>query len=217
MLYHHNENFLLPLSHDEVVHGKGSLISRMPGDDWQQFANLRTLLGYQWLFPGKKLLFMGGEFGQRGEWNANQSLDWHLLEMGPYHRGAQRFVEDVNKLYKATPALWRGDYEYDGFFWVDCSDHENSVLSFVRQNNDRTSRIVAIMNLTPVPRHNYRDGLPEAGFWREVLNSDAEIYGGSNLGNLGGVNAEAYQVHSQQFSAQFTLPPLSIIAFRPEH
>jgi len=217
MLYHHNENFLLPLSHDEVVHGKGSLIGRMPGDDWQQFANLRTLLAYQWLFPGKKLLFMGGEFSQRSEWNANQSLDWHLLEQGPYHRGLQRFIEDTNKLYKETPALWSGDYDYDGFFWVDCSDHENSVLSFIRQNHDRSSRVLVIMNLTPVPRHNYRVGLPEAGFWREVLNSDAEVYGGSNLGNLGGVTAEAYQVHTQPFSAQFTLPPLSITAFRPEH
>jgi 1,4-alpha-glucan branching enzyme len=217
MLYHHNENFLLPLSHDEVVHGKGSLIGRMPGDDWQQFANLRVVLGYQWLFPGKKLLFMGGEFGQRSEWNANQSLDWHLLEQGPYHCGLQRFVEDANKLYKATPALWKGDYDYDGFFWVDCSDHESSVMSFIRQNHDRTSRVLVIMNLTPIPRHHYRVGLPEAGFWQEVLNSDAEIYGGSNWGNMGGVTAEDYQVHAQPFSGQFTLPPLSIIAFRPGH
>jgi 1,4-alpha-glucan branching enzyme len=217
MLYHHNENFLLPLSHDEVVHGKGSLIGRMPGDDWQQFANVRTLLAYQWLFPGKKLLFMGAEIGQRAEWNANQSLDWHLLDQGPYHKGLQRFVEDVNKFYKATPALWKGDYDYDGFYWVDCSDQENSVLSFVRQNNDRTSRVLVVLNLTPIPRHHYRIGLPEGGFWREVLNSDADIYGGSNLGNLGGVTAESYQVHNQPFSAQFTLPPLSVIAFHPEH
>src|SRR5882762_1948716 len=129
MLYHHNENFVLPLSHDEIVHGKGSLLGRMPGDDWQKFANLRTLLGYQWFFPGKQLLFMGGEFGQRSEWNANAELEWWLLGEGPFHRGLQRFVEDTNKLYKATPALWLSDYDYDGFFWVDCSDHENSVLS----------------------------------------------------------------------------------------
>jgi 1,4-alpha-glucan branching enzyme len=217
MLYHHNENFLLPVSHDEVVHGKGSLIGRMPGDDWQQFANVRTLLAYQWLFPGKKLLFMGAEIGQRAEWNANQSLDWHLLDQGPYHKGLQRFVEDVNKFYKATPALWKGDYDYDGFYWVDCSDQENSVLSFVRQNNDRTSRVLVVLNLTPIPRHHYRIGVPEGGFWREVLNSDADVYGGSNLGNLGGVTAESYQVHNQPFSAQFTLPPLSVIAFQPEH
>src|SRR2546422_10214949 len=137
MLYHHHENFILPLSHDEVVHGKGSLLGRMPGDDWQRFANLRTLLAYQWLFPGKKLLFMGGEFGQSNEWNANGELDWWLLDAGPYHRGAQRFVEDLNQLYRNEPALWEGDYDHDGFFWVDCSDHESSVLSFVRQNKER--------------------------------------------------------------------------------
>jgi len=214
MLYHHHENFILPLSHDEVVHGKGSLLGRMPGDDWQAFANLRTLLGYQWLFPGKKLLFMGGEFGQRAEWNANASLDWYLVGMGPFHAGTQRFVEDLNKLYKSEPGLWHGDYDMDGFFWVDCSDHEDSVLSFVRQNRDRSSRVLVILNLTPVPRYNYRVGLPHGGYWKEALNSDAGIYGGGNLGNFGGVNAESYQVHSQPYSASFTLPPMSIIAFK---
>jgi 1,4-alpha-glucan branching enzyme len=214
MLYHHHENFILPLSHDEVVHGKGSLITRMPGDDWQAFANLRTLLGYQWLFPGKKLLFMGGEFGQRAEWNANTSLHWHLLEMGPFHAGLQRFVEDLNKVYRSEPGLWESDYDMAGFFWVDCSDHENGVLSFVRQNRDRSSRLLVIMNLTPVPRQGYRVGLPHGGFWKEVLNSDAGIYGGTNLGNLGGVEADNYQVHNQPYSAPFTLPPMSIIAFK---
>jgi 1,4-alpha-glucan branching enzyme len=214
MLYHHHENFILPLSHDEVVHGKGSLLGRMPGDDWQAFANLRTLLGYQWLFPGKKLLFMGCEFGQRAEWNANASLDWHLMGMGPFHSGMERFVEDLNKLYRAEPGLWQTDYDMDGFFWVDCSDHEDSVLSFVRQNRERTSRLIVILNLTPVPRHNYRVGLPHGGYWTEVLNSDAGIYGGGNLGNFGGVNAENYQVHSQPCSASFTLPPMSIVAFK---
>ncbi len=214
MLYHHHENFILPLSHDEVVHGKRSLLGRMPGDDWLSFANLRALLGYQTLFPGKKLLFMGGEFGQRSEWNANQSIDWHLLGMGPFHSGLQRYVEDINKLYRTEPALWQGDYDMDGFFWVDCSDQENSVLSFVRQNRDRSSRLIAIMNLTPVTRHNYRVGLPHGGFWQEVLNSDAGIYAGSNVGNLGGVHAENYQVHSQPYSASFTLPPISVIAFK---
>src|SRR5687768_10413737 len=158
MLYHHHENFILPLSHDEVVHGKGSLLGRMPGDDWQNFANLRTLLGYQWLFPGKKLLFMGGEFGQRAEWNANTGLHWHLLDMGPFHVGLQRFMEDLNKLYRAEAGLWETDYDMDGFFWVDCSDHENSVLSFMRQNRDRSSRLLVIMNLTPVQRYGYRIG-----------------------------------------------------------
>ena len=152
MLYHHNENFVLPLSHDEVVHGKGSLLGRMPGDDWQKFANLRALLAYQWAFPGKPLLFMGGEFGQRAEWNANAGLDWHLLGQGPYHWGLQRFVEDLNRLYLAEAALWESDYDHGGFYWIDCADHHNSVLSFARQNQDRTSELVVIMNLTPVTR-----------------------------------------------------------------
>jgi len=216
MLYHHHENFILPLSHDEVVHGKGSLRQRMPGDDWQAFANLRALLAYQWLFPGKKLLFMGGEFGQSSEWNANAEVDWWLLDAGRYHRGAQQFVQDLNKVYRAEPALWESDYDQEGFFWVDCSDQESSVLSFVRQNKDQTSRLLVILNLTPVLRTRYRLGLPEGGFWREVLNSDAEIYGGSNQGNWGGVTARDYQAHNQPFSAEFTLPPLGVIAFAPQ-
>jgi 1,4-alpha-glucan branching enzyme len=217
MLYHHNENFILPLSHDEVVHGKGSLVRKMPGDDWQQFANLRTLLGYQWLFPGKKLMFMGGEIGQRAEWNENGTVDWSLLEQGPYHCGLQRFLEDLNRLYQTEPALWQSDYESEGFRWIDCSDHESSVLSFLRQNQDHSSQIVVILNLTPVPRTNYRVGVPRSGVWREVLNSDAQLYGGSNCGNAGAVIAEAYQVHGQPFSAPFTLPPLCVLAFRPDH
>ncbi len=216
MLYHHHENFILPLSHDEVVHGKGSLRGAMPGDDWQGFANLRALLAYQWLFPGKKLLFMGGEFGQTSEWNANAELDWRLLDAGPYHRGTQRFVENLNKLYLAERALWEGDYDLDGFSWVDCSDHESSVLSFLRQNKARTSRVMVILNLTPVVRRKYRVGLPEGGFWREALNSDSKIYGGSDVGNPGGVKAEPYQIHNQPFSAEFTLPPLSVIVFAPQ-
>ena len=213
MLYHHNENFILPLSHDEVVHGKGSLRSRMPGDDWQAFANLRALLAYQWTFPGKKLLFMGGEFGQTNEWDANAELDWWLLDAGLYHRGLLRFVGDLNKLYRAEPALWEGDYDHDGFFWVDCSDHESSVLSFVRQNKDQSNIVLVVLNLTPVVRSKYRLGLPRGGFWREVLNSDAEIYGGGNVGNLGGVTAQDHQLHNQPFSAEFTLPPNSLTAF----
>jgi 1,4-alpha-glucan branching enzyme len=215
MLYHHHENFILPLSHDEVVHGKGSLISRMPGDDWQRFANLRTLLGYQWLFPGKMLLFMGGEFGQTNEWNANGELDWWLLSAGPYHLGLQRFMQDLNKLYLAQPCLWRSDYAPHGFNWIDCSDHENSVLSFARHDLEPLTRMVVIMNLTPVPRYRYRVGLPWGGKWNEVLNSDAAAYGGGNVGNLGGVQASDYKCHGQQFSAEFTLPPLSIVAFQP--
>jgi 1,4-alpha-glucan branching enzyme len=216
MLYHHHENFILPLSHDEVVHGKGSLLGRMPGDDWRRFANLRLLLGYQWCFPGKILLFMGGEFGQSGEWNANAELDWWLLEAGPYHLGLQHFVQDLNKLYHAEPGLWKADYDLSGFYWLDCSDTENSVLSFVRQDAGGQNPLAVILNLTPVPRYRYRIGLPRQGKWLETLNSDAASYGGSNVGNLGGVVAARHKCHRQPFSAEFTLPPLSITAFKPE-
>jgi 1,4-alpha-glucan branching enzyme len=215
MLYHHHENFILPLSHDEVVHGKGSLIGRMPGDDWQAFANLRVLLGYQWLFPGKKLLFMGGELGQRSEWSANGQIDWWLLNQGPFHKGLQQFVQDLNRLYRREAALWQSDYDLDGFFWIDCSDQESSVLSFVRQNSDRASQLAVVLNLTPIPRYDYRIGLPKAGLWQEALNSDAQVYGGSNVGNLGGVTAEDYKVHNQPFSAPLTLPPIGIVVLRP--
>jgi 1,4-alpha-glucan branching enzyme len=216
MLYHHNENFVLPLSHDEVVHGKGSLITRMPGDDWQKFANLRCLLAHQWLFPGKKLLFMGGEFGQTKEWNENAQLDWWLLDAGPFHRGAQKFVADLNTLYKKSPAFWQGDYDHGGFQWIDCNDRENSVLSFLRQTADGKNHSVVILNLTPVPRPNYRVGLPCGGKWKEALNSDAEIYGGSNQGNYGGVTAQNQPCHGQQYSAEFNLPPLSVLVFQAE-
>ncbi len=216
MIYHHNENFILPLSHDEVVHGKGSLLRRMPGDDWRKFANLRALLGYQWLFPGKILLFMGGEFGQSAEWNANAQLDWWLLEAGPYHRGLHQYVGDLNKLYLSEPVLWEWDYDQKGFYWIDTSDHNNSVLSFARQDPDGQDPLVVILNLTPVPRFRYRVGLPKSGAWREILNSDAAAYGGSNMGNLGGVIADNYKCHHQAHSALFTLPPLSLVAFKPE-
>jgi 1,4-alpha-glucan branching enzyme len=216
MLYHHHENFVLPLSHDEVVHGKRSLIGRMPGDDWQRFANLRALLGYQWLFPGKKLLFMGGEFGQTHEWNENAQLDWWLLDSGPYHRGAQTFVADLNRLYQNSPALWQADYDHAGFHWIDCNDRDNSVLSFLRQTADGGNLTVVILNLTPVPRPGYRVGLPKGGKWREVLNSNAGIYGGSNSGNGGGIEAQAAATHGQSHSAEFFLPPLSVIVFQAE-
>jgi len=216
MLYHHHENFILPLSHDEVVHGKGSLLARMPGDDWQRFANLRTLLAYQWTFPGKPLLFMGCEFGQSGEWNSNAELDWWLLDAGPYHRGVLKFVEDLNRLYFSEPALWQADFDPVGFNWVDCSDSQNSVLSFSRQDAERKRELVIVLNLTPVPRTNYRLGLPRPGFWREVLNTDAAQYGGSNVGNLGGVTAQAgnWQGHAQ--SAELTLPPMGVLVLRAE-
>ncbi len=216
MLYHGNENFLLPLSHDEVVHGKASLLGRMPGDDWQRFANLRSLLCYQWLFPGKKLIFMGCEFGQGTEWNANAELSWWLLNEGPYHRGTQRLVADLNRVYQSEPGLWEGDYDHNGFFWVDCNDQESSVFSFVRQRPDGTGKLLVVMNLTPVFRPKYRVGLPLAGFWREVLNSDSHVYGGSDQGNLGGVTAQDYHVHNQPYSADLTLPPLSVVVFKAE-
>lgn len=220
MLYHAHENYVLALSHDEVVHGKGSLRSRMPGDDWQGFANLRSLLGYQWLFPGKKLLFMGGEIGQRTEWSDDGELDWGLLEQGPYHLGVQRWVADLNAFYQRESALWRGDYENDGFWWIDTADHEQSVLSFVRhsqrEGESPESWVFVALNLTPVPREQYRLGVPRPGYWAEVLNSDSAFYGGSNVGNLGGVTALNVPTHRQPWSVEVTLPPLSVIAFRSE-
>jgi 1,4-alpha-glucan branching enzyme len=213
MLYHASENFVLPLSHDEVVHGKGTLLSRMPGDEWQRFANLRCLLAYQWFFPGKKLLFMGGEIGQSREWNHNAELDWNLLHQGPYHAGIQRLVEDLNALYREHPSLWEADYEPGGFRWVDCSDHRQSVLSFIRSRADGSDPILVILNLTPVFRTGYRVGLPVAGRWEEICNTDAEFYSGSNQGNLGGVEAESMPQHGLPYSAGFTLPPLSLVAF----
>ena len=216
MLYQHNENFVLPLSHDEVVHGKGSLVGKLPGDDWQKFANLRSLLAYQWLFPGKKLLFMGLEFGQRAEWNENAELDWWLLGAGPYHAGAQQFLSDLQALYQADPALWEADHDPAGFYWLDCTDQQNSVFAFVRQTSDGQRRLAVVMNLTPVPRQGYRIGLPAAGAWREVLNSDAGQYGGSNLGNLGRVTPEPVPWHNQPCSVPMTLPPMGVLVFREE-
>ncbi len=215
MLYHYQENFTLPLSHDEVVHGKGSLRQRMPGDDWQGCANLRALLGYQWLFPGKKLLFMGCEIGQVNEWNANGELDWWLLDSGPFHAGIQRWVADLNALYLREPAIHRSDFDTDGFSWVDCGDHANSVLSFLRFDRETGRHLLVILNLTPNPHQGYRIGLPVGGPWRELLNSNAAVYGGSDVGNPLGVTAEDFSVHNQRQSALFTLPPLSISVFGP--
>jgi 1,4-alpha-glucan branching enzyme len=214
MIYHYHENFVLPLSHDEVVHGKGSLLNRMPGDDWQRFANLRTLLAYQWLFPGKKLLFMGCEIGQTQEWNANSEVEWWLLEAGPYHSGVQRMMKDVNALYQRERGLWELDYEYEGFFWIDCNDSESSVLSFMRQSKDHSSMLAVILNLTPVVRHPYKLGLPRGGAWTEAFNTDAEAYGGSNQGNLGEVKAVPVSHHGQPFSSEILLPPMAIVVLK---
>lgn len=211
--YRDQEHYLLPLSHDEVVHEKRSLLGRMPGDDWQRFANMRALFGYQWLFTGKPLLFMGGELGQRTEWDEDGELDWACLEPGSLPAGLQGWVSDLNHLYREEPACWQGDYEESGFFWIDCADHLNSVLSFVRQTPDCSRCVLVLLNLTPLSRSSYRIGLPQPGFWREALNSDSEYYGGSNIGNAGGVTAEETPWHNQPWSAEFTLPPLSCSVF----
>jgi 1,4-alpha-glucan branching enzyme len=216
MLYAWTENFVLPLSHDEVVHGKGSLIAKMPGDDWQRFANLRLLYAFMWAYPGKKLLFMGGEFGQSGEWNHDRSLDWHLLGMGPYHRGLQRMVADVNRLYRAEPSLHEQDSEPAGFAWMDCSDAEQSVVAFARFARDRHRLTICVCNFTPVPRREYRIGVPRPGYYREVLNSDSAFYGGSDMGNGGGIPSEPVPWHGQPHSLRLTLPPLSAVWLTPE-
>jgi 1,4-alpha-glucan branching enzyme len=186
----------------------------MAGDEWQKFANLRVLLAYQWLFPGKPLLFMGGEIGQSAEWNANAELDWWLLDSGPYHRGVQRLVSNLNQLYQAEPALWQADYDPHGFQWVDCSDRENSVMSFLRRSGGPESELLVVLNLTPVLRTGYRVGLPRGGRWREVLNTDAASYGGSNAGNMGGLPAEESAWQGQPCSVVLTLPPLSALVFK---
>ena len=187
----------------------------MPGDDWQGFANLRALLGYQWFFPGKKLLFMGCELGQSSEWNVNAQVDWALLGQGPYHAGVQRWVCDLNAVYRAEPALWRGDYEEGAFRWIDTGDHANSVLSFVRFDRESGGCLLVVLNLTPTLHRAYRIGLPQPGRWIEVLNSDAAVYGGGNQGNGGAVASEPVSCHGLPQSAAFVLPPLSLSAFRP--
>ena len=207
------ENFMLALSHDEVVHGKGSLIGKMPGDAWQQFANLRLLYGYMWGHPGKKLLFMGGEFGQRREWTHEGGLEWWVLEH-PEHAGVRRWVADLNALYRAEPALYELDFSQAGFEWVDCHDAENSVLSFLRRPR-KGPPVLVVCNFTPVPRTNYVVGVPEGGYWREVLNSDATLYGGSGMGNLGGVDAAPVAAQGRFHSLALTLPPLGVLFLRP--
>ncbi len=214
MLYHYHENFILPFSHDEVVHGKGSLMQKMPGDDWQKAANLRSLLAWHWLYPGKKLLFMGCEFGPRSEWNENESLPWHILEQGPYHCGIQRLVADLNQIYRVESPLWHSDYRVGGFQWIDCSDYHQSTYSFFREGQKSDDVVLVVMNLTPIPRYGYRIGLPRNGKWIEILNSDAEVYAGSNAGNGGGIQSEPIEYHGQPWSALLTLPPLGVCVFK---
>jgi 1,4-alpha-glucan branching enzyme len=211
--YAFTENFVLPLSHDEVVHGKGSLIGRMPGDEWQQFASLRLLFGYMWTHPGKKLLFMGGEFGQRREWQHEESLEWHVLEY-PLHAGVKRWVRDLNRLYRETPALYELDFSEAGFSWIDCDDADESVISFLRRDRSGGVAVIAC-NFTPVPRERYRVGVPHGGRWRERLNSDAVDYGGSGLGNLGALDAAQIPSHGHGFSLHLKLPPLAVVVLTP--
>jgi 1,4-alpha-glucan branching enzyme len=223
--YHHNnltfrliyaffENFILPLSHDEVTHGKGSLLGKMPGDDWQKFANLRLLLGYMYAQPGKKLLFMGGEFGQWREWAHDESLEWHLLQYSP-HSGLQRWVSDLNRFYRDQPALYELDFDSAGFEWIDCNDVEHSAISLIRKGRSRDDVIAVVCNFTPVTHFNYRIGVPQPGFWRELLNSDAREYEGSGQGNLSGVEAAPIPWHGRPYSLTITLPPLAAVFFKP--
>ena len=213
MLYAFNENFVLPLSHDEVVHGKGSLLDKMPGDDWQKFANMRSLFGYMYAQAAKKLLFMGGEFGQWQEWKHDSSLDWHLLQY-PLHAGLQKWVADLNRTYRDEPALHELDCDPAGFEWVDCNDSENSTISLIRKGIDPDKTVLVVCNFTPLPRFNYRIGVSTGGFWQELLNSDAQAYGGSGIGNLGGVEAEENPCHGRPYSLDITLPPLSVVFFK---
>jgi 1,4-alpha-glucan branching enzyme len=210
LLYAFTENFILPLSHDEVVHGKGSILGKMPGDRWQLFANLRAYYGFMWGHPGKKLLFMGGEFGQEREWNHDASLDWHLLE-DPFHRGVQSLIRDLNRLHRDLPALHERDTEAGGFQWLVADDAENSVIAWARRGTDEDRIVIVVSNFTPVPREGYRIGVPLPGFYREALNTDAEIYGGGNVGNGGGVHTEAAESHGHSCALCLTLPPLGTL------
>ena len=213
-MYAFSENFVLPLSHDEVVHGKRSLLDKMPGDRWQKFANLRSLYAYMWAHPGKKLLFMGGELGEWDEWNHDGSLHWNLLEYAE-HEGVQALVRDLNRIYRKTPSLWEVDFEPAGFRWLDPNDAPNNVFAFARFDAQGGGPLVCVLNLSPVPRQGYRVGLPSGGSWREVLNTDSSRYGGSGVGNTGAIAAEATPWHDQPFSAAVTLPPLAGVWLQP--
>jgi len=210
MLYAYHENFVLPFSHDEVVHGKGAMIGKMPGDSWQQAANLRALYAYMYGHPGKKLLFMGGEFGQRAEWNHDRGLEWEYLDVFP-HRGIKKLVSDLNALYRREPALHQVDFDPAGFDWIDCNDNENSVVSFLRRARDPRDFVVVVLNFTPVPRYRYTVGVPEPGVYRELMNTDSEIYGGSNMGNRGEAPTEPTPAHGHAQRLCLTLPPLSCL------
>ncbi len=215
MLYAFGENFMLPLSHDEVVHGKGALISKMPGDDWQKFANLRLLFGWMYAQPGKKLIFMGGEFGQWREWDVESSLDWHLLD-NPMHGGIRLWVGDMNRIMREERSLHELDFDPAGFSWIDVTDADQSVVSLLRRSSTPNDVLAAVFNFTPVPRHNYQIGVPLGGRWRELVNSDAPLYGGSGMGNMGGVDAVPVGMHGHLHSITLTLPPLGMLFLKPE-
>ncbi|MEI6126736.1 MAG: alpha amylase C-terminal domain-containing protein, partial [Pseudomonadota bacterium] len=215
LLYTFYENFILPFSHDEVVHGKGSLLGKMPGDLWQKFANQRLLFGYMFCHPGKKLLFMGNDIGQWAEWNYAESIEWHLLQHEP-HVKLQQFVKALNHLYRSEKALYQLDFDNRGFEWIDFSDWESSIISFIRKGEKSDDFLVCVFNFTPVARHNYRIGVPANAFYKEVLNSDSELYGGSNMGNAGGMHSDAHPVHGRLYSITLTLPPLSCSIFKPQ-
>ncbi len=210
--YAFNENFMLSLSHDEMVHGKGSLMDRMPGDIWQKFANMRLLFGYMFAHPGKKTLFMGMDIGQWNEWNYESSLDWNLLEYDT-HNGIKMWVKELNETYRKYPALFEVDFNPEGFKWIDANDAQNSIISFIRYSKDKKNTVIAVCNMTPVPRYNYRIGVPQEGYWKEILNSDAKNYGGSGQGNFGGMDAVPVSYHNEDFSISITLPPLGIVLF----
>jgi 1,4-alpha-glucan branching enzyme len=215
LIYAFHENFVLPLSHDEVVHGKGSLLDQMPGDLWQKFANLRLLFSYMWTHPGKKLLFMGGEFGQWNEWNFDESLQWHLLQWES-HQGLQKCVSDLNKLMRAEPALHEVDFEYHGFEWIDCHDYDNCTLSYIRKARNYEDFLVVFCNFTPVVRQGFRIGVPKKCWYKEIFNSDSKYYSGSNVGNYPGVTAEDIPSHGRPYSIVFTTPPLGVVVFKPQ-
>jgi 1,4-alpha-glucan branching enzyme len=210
MIYAFHESFVLPLSHDEVVHGKSSILGRMPGDLWQKFANLRLLLAYQYSQPGKKLLFMGTEFGQWSEWAHDESLDWHLLELSSHHE-VQQWVTDLNHVYRTERSLHELDCDANGFEWIDCNDADQSMLAFIRKPANGDEAILVVLNFTPVPRLGYRVGVPWGGAWTEILNSDAKIYGGADFGNLGRTVAESVEMHGRPNCVTLTVPPLGAI------
>jgi 1,4-alpha-glucan branching enzyme len=212
-LYMHSENFILPFSHDEVVHGKGALLDKMPGDAWQKYATLRVLYGYMYGHPGKKLLFMGSEFGQWREWNHDRSLDWHLLD-DPAHAAMRAYVQALNALHHAEPALHEVDFDPSGFRWIDCNDNENSIVSLVRYARDPHDFVVMICSFTPVPRADYRIGVPEPGFYSELLNSDSAVFGGGNVGNGGGIASAPIAAHGFDQSLSLTVPPLGCLVLK---